>query len=486
MKSIIECKVSYQCGTKGVFNSAHNTRDFDRDLWNIDGHIHYDKTNLNCVLLHKPPDIEWLKAHGFEEKIKAFDEAPTQKKNKSRRIGSLENFLKAHLNDSREIIVQLGDGDSGENSRNNFKDLCEQVGEERAREIYTEFFKRALEQIQRENPSFYIWGAYIHFDETTPHMHVDYLPLSESKNVKQAFSLDGALKSMGFARKQHQTKGEHWTAWQADRRAKIEALANEVVSEFAEEVEIKILPSEPWDKSKRRQTTSQHRAEQAEKKAKAAEERTKSAEQKAEQAEQKAKAAEDKLSKTQDKNDYLSKENAYIKQDTEDYVRSLEPEPTKTVKKFGREKTVDKTPEEIERDKEVKAAQAVLQDRDKVTKKLAELETYEQDFTKYVNDREKEYVEKETQLREDFQRKETQMREDFQHQLDAKTAEVDKDKAELARQLKAAKDAQFAATVQQEVYKLACVPLPTAAEVLARNYEREQQQTKGANKQWQR
>lgn len=46
---------------------------------------------------------------------------------------------------------------------------------------------------------------------------------------------------MGFARKQHQTKGEHWTAWQADRRSKMEALASEVVSEFADEVEIKIL-----------------------------------------------------------------------------------------------------------------------------------------------------------------------------------------------------------------------------------------------------
>lgn len=458
----IECKVSYQCGTKGVFSSAHNTRDFDRDLWNIDGHIHYDKTNLNCVLLHKPPDVEWLKAHGFEERIKAFDEAPTQKKNKSRRIGSLEKFLKAHLNDSREIIVQLGDGDSGEQSRNNWKDLCEQVGEERAREIHMEFFKRALEQIQRENPSFYVWGAYVHFDETTPHMHVDYLPLAEGKNVKQAFSLDGALKSMGYARKQHQTKGDHWTAWQEDRRNKLETLASEVVAEFADEVNIKIIPHEPWDKSKPRQTTAQFRAQEAEKKAK-------SAKQEAEIANQ------------------IKMERL---KETEDFVLSLEPAPTKTVKGvFGKPKEIPKTKDEIERDTEVKAAQAIIRENQ------AEREKNERDHKRNEKEREENEADRQgmqAYLNEQRAKMKAQVAEEVQKRVGKIESERKQEHAmferkqiELARQLKAAKDAQFAATVQQEVYKLACVPLPTAAEILARDYQREQQQTKGV-KQWQR
>lgn len=406
MKSIIECKVSYQCGTKGVFNSAHNTRDFNHELWNTDGHIHYDKSNLNCVLLHKPPDIEWLKAHGFEEKIKAFDEAPTQKKNKSRRIGSLENFLKAHLNDSREIIVQLGDGDSGENSRNNWKDLCEQVGEERAREIHMKFFEKALEQFQKENPSFYVWGAYVHFDETTPHLHIDYLPLAEGKNVKQAFSLDGALKSMGYARKQHQTKGDHWTAWQADRRSKIEALASEVVSEFVDEVEIKILPSEPWDKSKRRQTTAQHRAEQAEKKAKAAEERTKQAEQGAEIA---------------------NKIKMERLKETEDFVLSLEPTPTKTVKGvFGKPKEVPKSEDEINRDSELLAIQAIIRQQQE------ERERNERDHKRNEQEKaanEADRLDMQKYLTEQEQKLKTQAEKDVQSQL----AEIEMRERQLAQ-----------------------------------------------------
>lgn len=41
-------------------------------------------------------------------------------------------IYKEHKNDCREIIVQLGDEEE-------FKELCEQVGEKRAREIHTEF-----------------------------------------------------------------------------------------------------------------------------------------------------------------------------------------------------------------------------------------------------------------------------------------------------------------------------------------------------------
>lgn len=70
--------------------------------------------------------------------------------------------------------------------------------------------------------------------------------------------------------------------------------------------------------------------------------------------------------------------------------------------------------------------------------------------------------------------------------------EFENSRAELAQQIKAAKDAQFAALAQKEVYALERVPLPTAAELLVREYTaleqqqtNEQQTTKGA-KQWQR
>lgn len=253
---MIDCKVSYQCGTKGLFSHAHNIRDFDRDLWNKDGHISYDKTRFNIILLDKPPDLEWFKSMRFEEKIAEYNSAPSQKKNKSRRINSLESYFKEHRNDSREIIVQLGDEDE-------WKELCSQVGEERAREIQTEFLTRAFQHLQEVNPAFHFWGGYIHFDEATPHLQADYLPLADGASVKQAISIDGALKAMGFARHKKQSECAHWAAWQDDRRCKMEDLARAFTSELADEVKLRIIPHEPWDKSKHRLTTAQYHAQQA-------------------------------------------------------------------------------------------------------------------------------------------------------------------------------------------------------------------------------
>lgn len=194
----------------------------------------------------------------------------------------------------------------------------------------------------------------------------------------------------------------------------------------------------------------------------------------------------------------IAEEGVALKRANEDFVRSLQVEPTKTFKTFtGREKPVAKTPEEIQRDKEVKAAQAVLKDKDEIAKgkdelaaqmKLVQKEREEiqadrADMQDYLAGREKELMTQAiTQAEKEVQSRLGKIEEERK----LERAEFEQGKAELAQQLKATKDAQYAATVQREVYALSCVPLPTAAEVMARNYEREQQRTKGAHKQWQR
>lgn len=84
-------------------------------------------------------------------------------------------------------------------------------------------------------------------------------------------------------------------------------------------------------------------------------------------------------------NTNLETENTNLKKANEDFVRSLKPEPTKTVKKLGKPKIVDKTAEEIQRDKEVKAAQAVLKDKDDAA---AEKELAKQERERNAQERE--------------------------------------------------------------------------------------------------
>lgn len=409
IRADLMCKVSFHGGRK--YNLTHNHRTFDPTKWNIqDNHIDYSRSGLNEILIsknlkeffdkefgdalvasdkaneRKHPDRVWGISRKEYEKIKK--EEGQERADEVRRETALKNYYHAKRREVQEFLVQIGDHET-------YLQMVEQYGQKEADEFYRAFLTEALEDFQKQNPQLVVFDASIHFDEVvegSPHIHIDALPIAEySKGMTKKVSLEGALKMQGYDRKQsHAYADTPYKNFLRTHRAHLEELGRSYAT---------IIPSEHT--GKQHTPTHVHRNQQLIKQ---------------------NKEAEEQLAKTQDKNDYLSKENAYIKQDTEDYVRSLSPEPTKTVKKFGRDKTVDKTPEEIERDKEVKAAQAVLRDKKKVAKKIAELEADEQNLTKYVEDREREYVERETKLREDFQ-----------HQLDAKTAAVEMRERQLAQ-----------------------------------------------------
>lgn len=66
---------------------------------------------------------------------------------------------------------------------------------------------------------------------------------------------------------------------------------------------------------------------------------------------------------------------AELKQQNEEYVRSLEPTPTKKIKGIFGEKEQPKTEEELQRDREVLAAQAVLKENEERTRELDKRES---------------------------------------------------------------------------------------------------------------
>lgn len=178
------------------------------------------------------------------------------------------------------------------------------------------------------------------------------------------------------------------------------------------------------------------------------------------------------------------------KKENEDYVRSLAPETTKTTKNFlGKEKEVPKTPEEIQRDKEVKAAQAVLKDKDA----LAERERSIAERERKIAERESELTADEEKLAEyaaqvddDAKIKVAVVEQKYQAQLNAINEQREQEKQlllakvesklkELSQQIKVAKDATFAAIAQKAAYVLKRVPLPATTELFVRgDYCREQ------------
>ena len=59
--------------------------------------------------------------------------------------------------------------------------------------------KRYVAGWNTANPNLRLVGAYIHSDEGTPHLHLDYIPVAEcARGMKLQNSLTGALKAQGF------------------------------------------------------------------------------------------------------------------------------------------------------------------------------------------------------------------------------------------------------------------------------------------------
>ena len=133
------------------------------------------------------------------------------------------------------------------------------------------------------------------------------------------------------------------------------------------------------------------------------------------------------------------------KKENEDFVRSLTPETTKTTKNFlGKEKEVPKTPEEIQRDREVKAAQAVLKDKDEAA---AEKELAKQERELAKQEREELQAERQGMidyLDEERSKMKTQIDQAVQSRLSKVEEERKLEHAEFAQRMIATLEAEKA------------------------------------------
>lgn len=201
-------KVSFHVGKK--WNRKHNTREFNQEVWNRDGHIDYSRTEQNQIYTDflKWGDWKTLCESIFGRAIDAYNAAPSQKKNKERQKNK-DTFYKELQSHVEECVIQVGNEDENP--------LTE--------EQHGQFFKEVLEHWKAHNPSLHIVGAYAHFDETTPHLHIDYLPIAHRTNGLTVYSsVDGALAEMGYKRGKSRSENRK-SQWQREERKAIEDIA---------------------------------------------------------------------------------------------------------------------------------------------------------------------------------------------------------------------------------------------------------------------
>lgn len=193
----MERTISFMNGEGSI---GHNTRSF------IAKNVDVSRTKDNIILINE--DVKQVYHKLFD---KALDEYNAKQKRKDRQIKNYYEKIKRSKQEKLfyEVIVQIGNMyDTG-------------VGSYSA-EIATQILKDYVELFQFRNPQLYVFGAYIHMDEETPHLHLDFVPwVSDSKRgLETRTSLKGALVSRGFA-----SEGKGNTEWQQWSEAEKEDIA---------------------------------------------------------------------------------------------------------------------------------------------------------------------------------------------------------------------------------------------------------------------
>lgn len=193
----MERTISFMNGEGSI---GHNTRSF------IAKNVDANRTKDNIILINE--DIKQVYHKLFD---KALDEYNAKQKRKDRQIKNYYEKIKRSKQEKLfyEVIVQIGNKDDT------------RVGSYSA-EIATQILKDYVELFQFRNPQLYVFGAYIHMDEETPHLHLDFVPwVSDSKRgLETRTSLKGALASRGFA-----SEGKGNTEWQQWSEAEKEDIA---------------------------------------------------------------------------------------------------------------------------------------------------------------------------------------------------------------------------------------------------------------------
>ena len=88
---------------------------------------------------------------------------------------------------------------------------------ERAKEALVKY----VEGFEERNPNLKLIGAYIHMDEASPHLHLDYVPVATgySRGLEKRNSLDKAMKQMGFQPESESRKNNATKLWKENERA---------------------------------------------------------------------------------------------------------------------------------------------------------------------------------------------------------------------------------------------------------------------------
>lgn len=170
----------------------HNVR-AQKSIGNDD--IDSSRSSQNLLLEHK--NIRDVYRKLFQD---AVDEFNAKQKHQDRKIKDYYDYIKKskkHI--CYEMIIQIGSKDEG--------------APQNAAAIFVDY----VQDWKKRNPNLVLVGAYVHMDEATPHVHIDYIPVCQcNRGMRTQTSLTGALKAQGFV--SHSSKDTAQIQWEQSER----------------------------------------------------------------------------------------------------------------------------------------------------------------------------------------------------------------------------------------------------------------------------
>ena len=146
----------------------------------------------------------------FDEALARYNEKQTRG---NRRIDDYYEKIRSSKQEKpfHEIILQIGDKDNmGAKTENG--------------QLAAKVLDKYMQDFQRCNPTLKVFSAYLHMDEATPHLHIDFVPYTtgSKRGLDTRVSLKQALSTLGFkGGTRRETELNQWVAYEKEQLAAV-------------------------------------------------------------------------------------------------------------------------------------------------------------------------------------------------------------------------------------------------------------------------
>ena len=146
----------------------------------------------------------------FDEALARYNEKQTRG---NRRIDDYYEKIRSSKQEKpfHEIILQIGDKDNmGAKTENG--------------QLAAKVLDKYMQDFQRRNPTLKVFSAYLHMDEATPHLHIDFVPYTTGsrRGIDTRVSLKQALSALGFkGGTRRETELNQWVAYEKEQLAAV-------------------------------------------------------------------------------------------------------------------------------------------------------------------------------------------------------------------------------------------------------------------------